>query len=58
MGSIMYTPDGYTSAQLMRSDRPNFAFGDWFNGATEESREEASTYIAHSAVNGDDVKGQ
>jgi len=47
-GIIMYTPDGYMSAQLMRSGRPNFASGDWFNGTTEEYREEASTYIAYS----------
>jgi hypothetical protein len=41
MGIIMYTPDGYMSAQLMRSGRPNFASDDWFNGTTEEYREEA-----------------
>ncbi len=58
MGTIMYASDGYISAQLMRSGRPNFASGDWFNGVTEEYREDASTYIAYSAVNGDDVKGQ
>ena len=48
MGIIMYTPDGYMSAQLMRSGRSNFASGDWFNGTTEEYRKEASTYIAYS----------
>lgn len=58
MSLIMFRPDGYMSAQLMRCDRQNFASGDWFNGTTEEYREEASTNIAYSAVNGDDVKGQ
>ena len=36
MGIITYTPDGYMSAQLMRSGRPNFASDDWFNGTTED----------------------
>ena len=48
MGTIMYTPDGYMSAQLMRPVRRPFASGDWFDGTDEEYREEASTYIAHS----------
>jgi Lipocalin-like domain len=48
-GIIMYTPDGYMSAQLMRPDRRRpFASGDWFDGTEEEYREEASTYIAYS----------
>ena len=47
-GIIMYTPDGYMSAQLMSPDRGPFASGDWFDGTEEEYREEASTYIAYS----------
>jgi lipocalin-like protein len=47
-GIILYTPDGYMSAQLMRSGRRGFASGDWFDGTAEEYREEASTYIAYS----------
>jgi Lipocalin-like domain len=47
-GIIMYTPDGYMSAQLMRPERRPFASGDWFDGTEEEYREEASTYIAYS----------
>lgn len=47
-GIIMYTPDGYMSAQLERPDRPSFASGDWFRGTPEEVREEASGYIAYS----------
>ncbi len=48
MGIIMYTPDGYMSAQLMHPDRKNFASGDWFKGSTDEYKEEASTYIAYT----------
>ncbi|MGA9519941.1 MAG: lipocalin-like domain-containing protein [Myxococcaceae bacterium] len=47
-GIIMYTPDGYMSAQLMKPGRSGFASGDWFDGTVEEYREEASTYIAYS----------
>src|SRR5437763_3607985 len=48
MGIIMYTPDGYMSAQLMHPDRKPFASGDWFDGTEEEYRQEASTYIAYT----------
>jgi hypothetical protein len=48
MGIIMYTPDGYMSAQLMRPNRRPFASGDWFKGTTSEYEEEATTYIAYS----------
>lgn len=48
MGMILYTPDGYMSAQLMRPERRSFASGDWFDGTAEEYQEEASTYIAYS----------
>jgi len=47
-GIIMYTPDGYMSAQLMRTGRPRFKFGDWFRGSDEEIKEEALGYIAYS----------
>jgi hypothetical protein len=48
-GIIMYTPDGYMSAQLMHGDgRPGFASGDWFDGTPEEYVAEASTYIAYT----------
>ncbi len=47
-GIIMYTPDGYMSAQLMDPDRPKFASGDWFRGTPEEIKEEALGYIAYS----------
>jgi len=48
MGLILYTPDGYMSAQLMHPERKPFASGDWFDGTEEEYRQEASTYIAYS----------
>ena len=48
MGIIMYTPDGFMSAQLMKPDRKPFASGDWFKGTDEEYKQEASTYIAYS----------
>ena len=48
MGIIMYTPDGYISAQLMHPDRKNVVSGDWFDGTGAEYKQEASTYIAYS----------
>jgi hypothetical protein len=46
-GIIMYTPDGYMSAQLEHPGRPNFASGDWFKGTPEEVKQEALGYIAY-----------
>ena len=37
-GIIMYTPDGYMSAQLMRPGRRNFASNDWFKGTPGDLR--------------------
>src|SRR3954467_13671493 len=48
LGIIMYTPDGYMSAQLSKPDRPPFASGDWFKGTDEDFKQEASTYIAYT----------
>jgi hypothetical protein len=47
-GIILYTPDGYMSAQLMSDGRKPFASGDWFDATLDEYRQEASTYIAYS----------
>jgi hypothetical protein len=47
-GIIMYTPDGYMSAQLSKPDRPTFASGDWFDGTSDEYVAEATSYIAYS----------
>ncbi len=48
MGIIMYTPDGFMSAQLMHPQRNHFASGDWFDGTDAEYKQEASTYIAYT----------
>jgi hypothetical protein len=47
-GIIMYSPDGYMSAQLMKPERGRFASGDWFDGTAEEYADEASSYIAYT----------
>jgi len=47
-GIIMYTPDGYMSAQPSKPGRPNFASGDWFAGTAEDYQAEATSYIAYS----------
>jgi hypothetical protein len=47
-GIIMYTPDGFMSAQLCRPDRANFAAGDWSKGTPAEYEAEASSYIAYT----------
>jgi hypothetical protein len=48
MGIIMYTADGFMSAQIMHPDRKNFVSGDRFNGTDAEYKEEATSYIAYS----------
>lgn len=47
-GIIMYTPDGFMSAQLCHPARLPFASGDWFKGTPEEYEAEASSYIAYT----------
>jgi hypothetical protein len=47
-GIIMYTPDGYMSAQLARPDRPDFASGDLFDGTPDDYENAASSYIAYT----------
>jgi hypothetical protein len=56
-GLIMYTPDGFMSAQLMRRGRPEFASGSWFDASDDELRAAASGYIAYSAPFHVDEKG-
>lgn len=48
MGIIMYTPDGYMSAQLMAPGRKPFAANDFYGGTPEEYQAEGSSYIAYS----------
>jgi hypothetical protein len=47
-GIIMYTPDGYMSAQIMRSDRPQFQVGDLSAADKNELATAASGYLAYT----------
>ncbi|MDT5188930.1 MAG: hypothetical protein QOI28_1181, partial [Mycobacterium sp.] len=47
-GTIIYTPDGYMSAQLMRRDRPAYRRADIDGGTTEQTVAAASGYLAYS----------
>lgn len=47
-GIIMYTPDGFMSAQLSKPDRKPFASGDWFKASDAEFKNEATSYIAYT----------
>jgi len=48
MGIIMYTPDGYMSAQLMKPGREPFAVNDFYSGTLEEYKTAGSTYVAYT----------
>lgn len=47
-GILMYTPDGYVSAQMMAQGRPAYAGGDLHNGTTAEMAAAANGYLAYS----------
>ena len=47
-GFILYTPDGYMSAQLMAQGRPAYASGDLHEGTQEEMAQAAAGYLAYS----------
>jgi hypothetical protein len=47
-GILLYAPDGYMSAQLMRPGRRKGSSGDMFKGALEEYADEAIGYLAYS----------
>ena len=47
-GLILYTPDGYMSAQLSAADRPNFESGDMYKGKPEEYVAAGLSYLAYS----------
>jgi Lipocalin-like domain len=49
-GFLIYTEDGYVSAQLMKQDRPAFKSTKWLDGTPEEYRAAASSYIAYSGT--------
>jgi hypothetical protein len=46
-GFLIYTADGFVSAQLMKSGRSAFHSSDWHRGTPEEYRESGSGYIAY-----------
>jgi hypothetical protein len=50
MGLLLYTPDGFMSAQLMHPQRAPLASGDWFQASHAEYEAEATTYIAYSGA--------
>ena len=47
-GIIMYTPDGFMSAQLSVRERASFASHDWYKGKPEEFAAAASSYFAYT----------
>jgi hypothetical protein len=49
-GIIIYHPDGYMSAQLMRADRRLFVSGDWSAGTAAEYQAEATSYFAYCGL--------
>jgi Lipocalin-like domain len=46
-GFLIYTTDGFVSAQLMRPGRAAFHSPDWHHATAEEYRESGSGYIAY-----------
>jgi hypothetical protein len=48
LGLIMYTADGYMSAQLMRRDRPAFDRPESDGGTPEQAAAAAAGYLAYS----------
>ncbi len=46
-GFILYTPDGYMSAQIMRRDRPAVS-GAWADLTAEQCGQQAKGYLAYS----------
>ncbi len=45
-GLIIYSPDGYMSAQIMKTGRPPYAAGEMQDGTTEELSIAARGYLA------------
>jgi hypothetical protein len=46
-GFLIYTPDGFVSAQLMKPGRPAFHSSDWHHGTLQEYQASGSGYIAY-----------
>jgi len=47
-GFIVYTPDGYMSAQMMAAGRPEYAGGRLHTGTLQEMAAAAKGYLAYS----------
>lgn len=47
-GIIMYTPDGYMSAQLRRPGQPSFEDDEFNGGSPEEWEETDRNYLAYT----------
>jgi len=46
-GSVIYTESGRFSAQLMRTDRPQFASGDQMRGTAEEIKANYEGFVSY-----------
>jgi len=49
-GFLIYTPEGFVSAQLMKPGRTPFQSTDWHEGTPDEYKESGSGYIAYCGV--------
>jgi hypothetical protein len=49
-GFLIYTAEGFVSAQLMRPGRPRFQSTDWNGGTPDEYQESGSGYIGYCGV--------
>lgn len=49
-GFLIYTLDGFVSAQLMKPGRSRFRSTDWHEGTPQEYKESGSGYIAYCGV--------
>jgi hypothetical protein len=49
-GFILYTPDGYMSAQLSSPDRADFASGDMYRGTPGDYAAAGTSYLAYSGL--------
>jgi hypothetical protein len=49
-GLLIYTPDGFVSAQLMKPGRFPFASINWHEGTADEYKDSGSGYIAYCGI--------
>jgi hypothetical protein len=49
-GFLIYTPDGFVSAQLMKPGRSPFQSHDWNGGTPDEYQQAGTGYIAYCGV--------